>query len=209
MDLRHPFRVVTPTLDGDVLGVLAEADVALTGREINRRIGHSSQEGVRQALDRLARQGVVSRAPAGSAILFRLNREHLAAPWIEGLASLRLQLVERLRATVAAWRPAPAAAVLFGSAARGGGDRESDLDLLLVRPVGCDEDDPDWREQVSSLQTAASAWTGNDARVLEYGEEEVREPGFSEPVLAAAAREGVELAGSVRALLRSTGRRKR
>ena len=204
MEPRYPFRVVTPTLDGDVLRVLAEAEASLTGREINRRVGHSSHEGVRLALDRLAGQGIVGRTRAGTAILYRLNRDHLAAPWIEGLASLRLQLIDRLRTALEGWAIRPSLAVLFGSFARGDAGRESDLDLLLVRPRGCDEDDATWRDQVSLLEAAASAWTGNDARVLEYGEAEARRLGRSEPVLAEAASEGVELAGSLGTLRRAT-----
>jgi len=204
MEPRYPFRVVTPTLDGDVLRVLAEAEASLTGREINRRVGHSSHEGVRLALDRLAGQGIVGRTRAGTAILYRLNRDHLAAPWIEGLASLRLQLIDRLRTALEGWAIRPSLAVLFGSFARGDAGRESDLDLLLVRPHGCDTDDATWRDQVASLEAAASAWTGNDARVLEYGEAEARRLGRSEPVLAEAASEGVELAGSLGTLRRAT-----
>ena len=204
MEPRYPFRVVTPTLDGDVLRVLAEAEASLTGREINRRVGHSSHEGVRLALDRLAGQGIVGRTRAGTAILYRLNRDHLAAPWIEGLASLRLQLIDRLRTALEGWAIRPSLAVLFGSFARGDAGRESDLDLLLVRPQGCDTDDATWRDQVASLEAAASAWTGNDARVLEYGEAEARRLGRSEPVLAEAASEGVELAGSLGTLRRAT-----
>ncbi len=48
------------------------------------------------------------------------------------------------------------------------------------------------------LQEAVSGWTGNDARVLEYCEDEL---GVDEPVLETAAAEGVELHGSLRQLL--------
>lgn len=199
MDFQRPLGAVTPTLDGDVLAVLARADVALTGREIQRRIG-ASQDGVRGALDRIMRQGIVRRERAGRAYLYRLNREHLAAPWIEGLASLRLQLIERLRDTLRSWQLQPVAAVLFGSAARGDAGRESDLDILVVRPSDCQPDDPTWREQLMSLESSGVAWTGNDVRLLEYGEAEVRADRDREPVLDAAAAEGVELVGSLRRL---------
>jgi predicted nucleotidyltransferase len=199
MDLSRPLKVVTPTLDGDVLGVLAGGDAALTGREIQRRVG-ASQDGVRGALDRLTRQGVVRRERAGRANLYRLNRQHLAAPWIEGLASLRLQLIERLRDTIRSWELEPIAAVLFGSAARGEAGRESDLDILVVRPSDCLPDDPTWREQLMSLETSAAAWTGNDVRLLEYGEAEVPTGRDREPVLNAAFNEGIELFGSLRRL---------
>lgn len=161
--------------------------------------------GVRRALEHLVAEGIVSRERAGRAFLYRLNRDHLAAPWIEGLASLRLELIARLRQAVASWQLPPDASVLFGSAARGEAGRESDIDLLVIRPSTVDPDDPIWQEQVSTLRSAASAWTGNDARVLEYGADELDR---AEPVLDTAAAEGVELSGSLRKLLR-TARRQR
>src|SRR5438067_4370677 len=106
MNLRRPFEVVSPTLDGDVLMVLARADRALTGRAVEREAG-ASHGGVARALDHLVGEGVVIREPAGRAYLYRLNRDHLASPWIEGLAGLRLQLVDRLRASLVGWTVQP------------------------------------------------------------------------------------------------------
>ena len=99
MHFRHPLRVVTTSLDGDVLAFLARADKAFSGREIQRGLpaGAGTQEGVRKVLRRLGDQGIVDSEKAGNAVMFRLNREHLAAPWIEALANLRLQLISQLR----------------------------------------------------------------------------------------------------------------
>lgn len=194
--------MISPTLDGDVLTVLARAERTLTGRAIERAIG-GSHGGVQRALEHLLAEGVITRHRAGRAYLYQLNHEHLAAPWIQGLATLRLQLIDRLRDSIRSWSTPPVASVLFGSAARGGATRASDLDLLMIRPAGIDADDERWREQVMALQEAASAWTGNDARTLEYGEDEIA---LDEPVLETAAAEGVELHGSLRRLLARTRR---
>jgi DNA-binding transcriptional regulator YhcF (GntR family) len=207
MDLARPLRVIAPTLQGDVLGVLAKGDRVLTGRAVAREIGNASVSGVQRALDRLVSEGIILRENAGRAYLYRLNREHLAARWIEGLASLRLQLIERLIELVGSWETAPVVAVLFGSAARAETGSESDLDILIVRPRGCDEDDAGWREQLMELESSAAAWTGNDARVLEFDEEEIRGLAASEAVIQAAASEGIELYGS-RRLLRPQRRRR-
>lgn len=201
MDLRRPLRVITPTLDGDVLGLLAGGELKLTGREIGRRIG-ASQEGVRQTLDRLVRQGIVLRERAGNAYLYQLNRQHLAAPCIEQLASLRLQLIGRLRQVIEAWRIPPAAAVLFGSAARGDAEQTSDIDILLIRRARIDADEPLWREQVVELESLATALTGNDTRVTEYSNDEVERLRGTEPLLEAAGAEGIELFGSMKSLRR-------
>jgi hypothetical protein len=188
---------VAPTLDGDVLTALARSDRALTGRAIERETG-ASHGGIVRALEHLVGEGIVLREPAGRAYLYRLNRDHLASPWIEGLANLRLQLIDRLRQTLAGWAIPPAASVLFGSAARGDADSASDIDLLVVRPAAVEPDDAHWQRQLMALEASVTGWTGNDARVLEYGEHEL---GRSDPVVVAAAAEGVELHGSLRRLL--------
>jgi predicted nucleotidyltransferase len=198
MDFSRPFHVVSPSLDGDVLAVLSRADATLTGAQVHRLVGHSSDEGVRKALERLVRQGIVEREAAGAAYLYSLNREHLAARWVEGLAGLSRQFVKRLRESFETWRPKPAVALLFGSVARGEATKDSDLDLLLIRPDSVDGDDPTWRGQVLELQRSAMAWTGNEARVIEYAERELADLAGKEPVLEEVATEGIELVGSLR-----------
>lgn len=200
MDLQQPMRVVTPTLDGDVLAILARGDRSFSNGEIASAIPDVSKEGVRKALRRLVEQGIVDSTRAGNALMYRLNRDHLAAPAIEALANLRQQLIERLRETVGDWAIAPVFATLFGSAGRGDGGASSDLDILVIRPKGVDVDDRKWREQLDSLEQAATRWTGNDARVLEYGDDELSGKRRQEPVVVTALQEGIELAGSLRSL---------
>jgi len=204
MDLRQPMRVVTPTLDGDVLAILARADKAFSNSEIAGAILGVSKEGVRKALGRLVEQGIVESTRAGNALMYRLNRDHLAAPAIEALANIRLRLVARLRETIGEWSVAPVAAALFGSAGRGDGAASSDLDILVIRSKSVDVEDETWREQLAALEHAATRWTGNDARVLEYGEEDLSRR--QEPVVVSALQEGIELAGSLRSLRLRTGR---
>jgi len=97
----------------------------------------------------------------------------------------------------------PVLVVLFGSVARGEATQESDLDLLVVRPADCEPDEPVWQEQLSKLQAHASAWTGNDTRVLEFGEQELTD-GEPQQVLTDAARDGIELYGTVGLLRRGS-----
>lgn len=206
MNFRHPLEVVTPTLDGGVLTVLAGTTSALTGREVARALGLKSHDGVRRVLARLAEQGIVLRQPVGRAVHYRLNRDHLAAASIEDLAGLRMRLVDRMRSHIERWRTPPTLAVLFGSAARGEGSPTSDLDVLVIRPRGLDPDDTRWRDQLQGLERDATRWTGNDTRLLEFGQEEVAEIGEQEPVLRAAADEGIELYGSLHVLRRAVRR---
>lgn len=199
MDFRRPLQVVTPTLDADVLAILARADEEMSGREIRRRAHRGSHQGIRNAADRLAREGIVERRSVGNAHLYRLNRSHVAAEWVERLTTLPEQLLERLRQAIAAWRQPPLLAMLFGSAASGQASATSDIDLLIIRPSGCDPGDPAWNRQLSELQANVTAWSGNDARVLEYGAEELSRV-RDDPVLQDTLREGIELHGSRRSL---------
>ena len=206
MDLQHPFRLLTPNLEGDILSLLSRAEKSYSGREVQRTVS-ASQDAVRLALRRLVTQGIVTSEPGGGrAILYQLNRDHLAAPWIQGLASLRLELIERLRHEIGKWEVQPVAAVLFGSAARNEATETSDLDLLFIRPAKVDPDDDSWQEQLLSLSEAASRWTGNDARALEYGEDELMNLAGHETVLQDAANEGVDLSGSFCRLWKKAGR---
>jgi len=199
MQLDQPLRVVTPTLDADVLSVLALATSSFSARRVHQLIGARSEPGVRRALDRLVDQGVVSVQRAGQAKLYELNRRHLAAPYIENLARLRSELVERLSERFSGWSPSPSFAALFGSAARGGTRPDSDIDLFIVRSRVVDADDPSWRSQVSALVEDVAAWTGNDARVLEMSDLEVRNAlTHEDPVIVTIESEARALFGSLR-----------
>jgi predicted nucleotidyltransferase len=200
MDFSRPLHVVTPTLDGDVLAVLARTEAELSGRKIHGLVGHSSEQGVRNSLERLVGQGVVVARSAGQAKLYLLNREHLAAPYISGLVNLRKELQERLGAELSAWRPRLKFAAIFGSVARGEATEKSDLDIFLIRPRGADSDGSAWVSRVMELERKAAAWTGNDARVLDFGEDEIPEGAAAEPVLRDILREGLVVLGSRRRL---------
>lgn len=201
MDFRHPLAVVTPTLDGDALSVLAGADEEFSGRRLHQLVARGSENGIRRAAERLVEQGVVSSRPAGRANLYRLNRSHLAAPHIEGLAFLRAQLLEQARELVSAWTILPGLVMVFGSVARGEAGPLSDLDLLVIRPAQIVEDLDEWREQLNHLEKDLTKWTGNDARVLEYGEADLQDEAVRE-VIEGAITEGVEVYGSRRTLRR-------
>lgn len=194
MELGRPFRVVTSTVDGDVLAVLAGADHEFTSAEMQRLIGARSVSGVRKAVARLVAQGVVVERRAGGVVAYRLNREHLAAAYLAGIAGLRQEFITRLTGLIAAWASPPVYAALFGSGARGDMSVTSDLDILLVMSDDVDRDC--WDRQISDLTSTVHGWTGNDPRVLEFTHEEVASRGKREPVLYDVLEEGVTLAGT-------------
>ena len=209
MELHHPLGVITPTVDGAVLSVLAGAEAAFTGREVHRLVGRYSEAGVRNVLGRLVDQGIVLVEQVGPSYRYRLNRDHLAAPHVIALAGLRAGFLGRLRTRLAQWEPPPVYAALFGSAARGDMRTGSDIDLLIVRPDDVDPDDDRWVGQVTELTSDVTRWTGNDTRPLEYGDTETRRAlRRREPVLEAVKTEGVHLHGPSD-YLRSARRRPR
>ena len=154
MDMSDPFSTVCPTLDGPVLSVLAGfCRDPLSARDVARLVSRGSWSGVRKTLHRLAEQGVVRREEAGNVQLYTLNREHLAAPSIERLADLRGELIRRLTDSVHAWTISPRHASIFGSAARGDGDLESDVDLFVVRPAKINAENATWRQRLRCART--------------------------------------------------------
>jgi predicted nucleotidyltransferase len=196
MDLGRPFSVITPTVDGDVLAVLGGERASFTGRQVQQIDGRHSEKGVRNALQRLCGQGIVTRERVGSADLYTLNHEHLAAPYVEALAALRHELLQRLAAVLREWEVPPAYAALFGSAARGDMSLDSDIDLLVVRRDGVAIEHSGWRDQVADLISRVTAWTGNVARPLELSEVEVhRGLASDEPVLSEISADGLLLFG--------------
>lgn len=148
--------------------LLAGTTRPLSGREVARLIGRA-QNTVRLALKRLSDQGLVDVAEAGrgAALLYSLNRDHLAAPAVELLAGLRQRLIDKLQEAMASWELAPTHASVFGSAARGDGDTTSDIDLLIVRPADVSEEDSRWRAQLADLAHDVRRWTGNHTGISE------------------------------------------
>ncbi|MDN5790241.1 MAG: nucleotidyltransferase domain-containing protein [Micrococcales bacterium] len=168
MDLSFPLATITPTLDAGVLQVLAATTAGCTAAEVHRRLGRGSDEGVRKVLARLVNQGVVLVETHARYPVYHLNREHLAAPHIEGLSRLRADLIDRIRSEVSDWGVEPIHAGLFGSVARGTANLDSDIDVLLVRPKKLTPDEEGvWLEQTDRLDRHIQAWTGNTAQIID------------------------------------------
>jgi predicted nucleotidyltransferase len=211
VDLTDPTRAVTPTLDGPVLAVLAAAGRAMTVGEIAAQTARGSEIGVRRSLGRLVEQGIVRATEMGRNRVHELNRDHVAAPIAVSLAGLRLELWRRLREVLGKWKVRPVYACAFGSAARGDGAPESDIDVLLVHPPFPGEkrhgrsttlrhilgaaaldltlpattqaDADRWRRQVDDLHPAVRSWTGNPLQVVDMSAFEWAERGRASAAL--------------------------
>lgn len=121
------------------LRILALTRQPITQRELARR-AHLQHRSVQLALDELVALALVSRIEGGRDFLVSLNSAHrLAQPLGElfrreadHFLDLRSSIVDL--AGAGPRRGRPLAVVLFGSAARGADDAESDLDVLLIAP---------------------------------------------------------------------------
>jgi predicted nucleotidyltransferase len=205
VELNHPLSTVTPTLDGDVLALLARHDATYTTGQLRRILTTPSEEGVRKVLQRLSSQGIVQSTKVGNAYTYQLNRDHLAAPHIIGLAQLQDELLNRLEKRLKSWQAPPVYAAVFGSAARGSMTADSDLDLLLIRPTKIDIEV--WESQVEDLVDDVTRWIGNDARTLVLRETEVRR-GDHQDVLRSVAQDGLTVAGTQTWLMTHLGKKR-
>ena len=135
--------------------------------------------------------------------MYAANRKHLAWPAIEALAGLRSALLEQLRARIQEWSVAPIHASVFGSTARADADEQSDIDLLLVRPDGLDEDE--WERQLDALPDWVLELTGNRCQTFDVDAARFSEHVTAgDPLVDAWRRDGIHLAGvSIETLVRS------
>jgi predicted nucleotidyltransferase len=196
MDLNSPISTVVPSLDGPVLQVLAQADDGLSGRQIHKLAGAGSVAGVRLVLQRLAATGLVHVDDLGNSLLYRLNRKHLVAPIVEQLANLRSTLIDRLAGEISGWRIPPVHASVYGAIARGDGELNSDVDLLLIRPDQHDFEAVLWEDQVGRLMQTVVDLTGNPAHVFELSQTELSDHMATEdPILNDWMHPSIQLTG--------------
>ncbi len=185
MLLHSPFAALTPTIDGEVLAVLAhlQRDRPFPLPFIVERVGRS-RTGVRRALDHLVQQGIVLFDDIGGAT-YRLNHDHLIAPQVVAISHARTAFLQRLR-DACALMPLRHAA-LFGSAARGQMRPDSDIDLLFIADSRHRDEVAD---QVHDLASAARLWTGNPVNPIYFSTEDIT---VTDELLHTIAEEGVPL----------------
>ena len=99
---------------------------------------------------------------------------HILAEPLISLGRTRARLIQRLTGELAVWLLL-AGAWLFGSAARGTGDRESDVDLLLVAEASTQA--AHWADGTVQLADHVLSWTGNQAQLVEHTRSVLRAAG--------------------------------
>ncbi len=196
MDFVHPVEAVIPGTRGRVLAVLAETTGELNLRRVARLADVSAAQASR-VLPGLVELGLVERREVPPSSLFRLNQENVAAALIIELSRAHDISLERLRSAALELPLVPASIIIFGSFARREADRHSDIDALIVRPDGVDEDHDTWATGVEQWRQRVRRITGNRVEVIEADRAETaRKLSSRSPLWRDIGRDGVVVVGA-------------
>ena len=168
MDFVHPVRALIPGVQGRVLAVLAETTAELNLRTVAQLAEVSTAQASR-VMPGLVELGLVERRDVPPSLLFRLNRENAASQVVVSLASLYDTVLARIGEVVGQMSVLPVSVIVFGSFARRAADRDSDIDVVIVRPDEVDGEDETWVAEVEQWCRDARSISGNTVEVIEIG----------------------------------------
>lgn len=160
MELVEPLATLVGRTQSEALRALARTDTGMSGRQVARVAGAALHTGIKRALDRLERSGLVLVDRGLQHSSYRVNREHLLWPAVELALHARDELDRRIQELVG-----PSDAVVsvseFGSVARGTATDESDIDIVVVFADTVDDD------LVGRLGDLVHRSTGNECQVFD------------------------------------------
>ncbi len=110
---------------------------------------------------------MIERREVPPSSLFRIVPEHVATRALVALADSRAVVLAEMGRAAAKIRPAPISVIAFGSFARGDGEPDSDIDVIMVRPTGIDADDDGWSQAIERWRTVISRVAGNTVEILD------------------------------------------
>lgn len=131
MNINKPHERLLSDSVAAVLLALTSMPAGSSGRAIARGCPGISVAQVNNVLRQLEKQGVVRTEPVPPAIRYFLNPEHVLTQPLLALVGAGKSVLSRLRELFLGF-PGLHSAIVFGSIARGAGDQDSDLDLLLI-----------------------------------------------------------------------------
>lgn len=193
VNLAEPHDLVMPRATAQVLKVLIGADSAFSIRQVARIAGITVPQALR-VVNHESERGLVLVEQVGRSRMCRFNRDHLAANSVVELMSLRERMIRAVGDEIASWKIMPLHSSLFGSAARGDGGVDSDLDVLIVRPW--EESTPQWDEQKYSSGLRLKRKIGNDISWFDVSLGELKTAKkASESIFLQWKKEGILLTG--------------
>lgn len=157
MNLGDPSDVGLAQVPARILTALAATSGAMTVRQLARASGTSlarTQHWVHHWADR----GVILQQQAGRSLMCSLNRAHLMTASLVTLANARNTMIECIRSEVVNWSIQPRTVAAFGSFARGDGDVDSDIDVLVIFDT---QDLDGWHEQLGASAERLGTQFGN------------------------------------------------
>lgn len=188
MQLQNPLKAICPALEADVLMALSVGGARTPGSLVRSGDVDASVSGVRRCLERLERNGIVIPRASGNRIEYSLNHHHMLAELVRRAGSAQDQFIEFLARRISTWDAKPMQVTLYGSAARGDMDADSDIDLMFIIP---DDSNEDLYTSISDLAVDAYRLTGNDVRPMVVEVAEVSDV----PVFRSILREGIPVHG--------------
>ncbi|MCL1587306.1 MAG: nucleotidyltransferase domain-containing protein [Actinomycetia bacterium] len=196
MDWQNPLRSISPTVDADVLQVLARTHEPVTGNRLAQLAGRSYAQ-VHAVVGRLVDHGIVDVQQVGRTYAYSLNRSHSLANGITASVAAPEDVESSIRDAVTGWAIQPASVAIFGSAARRTATHQSDVDLLIIRDDDVDEDDPVWSGQVGDLAHTVETISGNRVQIVDLRESELNETtADQQPLIASLQYDARTLAGT-------------
>lgn len=193
MNLAEPADLVMPHATAALLRVLVRAEASFSIRQLARLAEVSAPRAV-EIVNRASERGLILVEQAGRSRMCRFNREHLAANAIIDLVTMRERILLALESEITSWSIQPLHASLFGSAARGDGGTESDIDVLVIRPEEAVENIWDEQKYASGLRLMAKI--GNSVSWFDISVAELKSASdASEPILSEWKSESIRLFG--------------
>ena len=194
MNLAEPADLVMPRATAEVLKVLIGAESAFSIRQVARIAAISVPQALR-VVNHVSERGLVLVEQIGRSRMCRFNRDHLAANSVIEIMSLRERMIQAIGDEVSSWAIKPLHSSLFGSAARGEGGFDSDLDVLIVRPQ--EKSEARWEDQKYASGLSLKRKTGNNISGFDVSMGELRSAKkASETIFSEWKRDGIFLTGS-------------
>jgi predicted nucleotidyltransferase len=172
VDFRYPVESVIPGAQGKVLAALLGTTGELNLRTVARLAGVSIAQASRVLPD-LVELGMIERREVPPSSLFRIVPEHVATQALLILASARRNVMAEMGRLAGALNPAPESVIVFGSFARGDDDTESDIDVVVVRPVDIDADDHAWLNSIEKWKADVEQLAGSTIEIIDIDAGEI------------------------------------
>ena len=194
MNLAEPYDVAMSRATAAVLRVVIGAEASFSIRQISRIADIAFPQALRIVNHESAR-GLILIEQAGRSKMCRFNRDHLAAGAVVELLTLRDRFIQVIKDEISTWITKPIHSSLFGSAARGEGGPESDLDVLIIRPDEVPENQ--WEEQKYLSGLRLKSRTGNTVSWFDISITELKTAyKAAEPIFSEWERDGISLSES-------------